>query len=409
MTNKKNIDSLEEYLEDDPTDELPILSESALSRMTTQMGDAGLGVEETGERPALRMDAEASKAANWTLLNESSSLQRLEDEFQTLQARWSTIEEELRQRDTEVSRLQGEMQARGSAIEALEDELRGAITARQDLEQSNRGLREIEARYLEQLETQQQLLQTGETELQQTRQELVEARQTLAKLSEQVAEEKEHEQELQASQTELQQAQLELDNARQEIAALGEQVNKNQNREQELQAQAETQFARAQDLEKAVFRGRQRLQDLETYIEGRRSRWSAVQEACEQQTRVINSLEKAAGAKEQQLARHRQAQLRLEKEVGGLERQLIQFRERASAAEAQTQEKTTSLVARDQELIELTRQLAEQQAAAESMQQQCDRSTGLPGLRPIVVEHDLIAFAHIDLMTRCPVFSFSPG
>lgn len=370
--NKKNIDSLEEYLEDDPTDELPILSEAALSRIATSGGNAGLGIEETGERPALHMDLEASKAANWTLLNESSSLQRLEDEFQTLQARWSGIEEELRQRDTEVSRLQGEMQARGSAIEALEDELRGTISTRQNLEQSDRGLREAQSRYLKQLETQQQDLQAREAELQHARQELDEARQELAALGEQAAQEQTREHQLQASEAELQRVRQERDVARQELNTLSEQVNQDQTREQELLAQAATQLARAQYLEQVVHSGQQRLQDLETYIEGRRSRWGAVQAACEKQTQEISSLERAAASKEQQLTRHRQAQLQLEQTVFNLERQLAQFHEGSRSAEAETQVLAASLAGRDEELSELTQQLGTQQAAVESMQQQID-------------------------------------
>ena len=72
-----------------------------------------------GERPALQLASTQTDPEGWTLISESGSLQRLEDEFQTLQARWTGIEEELRQRDTEVSRLEQEMHARATAIEAL--------------------------------------------------------------------------------------------------------------------------------------------------------------------------------------------------------------------------------------------------------------------------------------------------
>lgn len=372
MKHKKTIDSLEEYLEDDPTDELPILSEAAVRRMRSSAAPEELGVEDTGERPVLRMERAVGKATNWTLLTESSSLQRLEDEFQTLQARWSSIEEELRQRDTEVSRLQTEMQARGSAIEALEDELSTAITARQNLEQADRRLRETQTRHIGQLEKQQQELEAREAELQHAHRERDEARQQLVALDEQIAQDQTRKQELRARETELQQVRQELDDARRELASLDEQVSLDQTREQELQAEAATQLARAQDLEQVVHRGRQRLQDLETYIEGRRSRWIAMQAACERQTRLISSLEKAAGAKEQQLARHRQAQLQLQQAVNGLERQLVQFRTHSRSAEAETQEQIIRLAAREQELGELNQQLSEQHAAAESMQQKID-------------------------------------
>jgi archaellum component FlaC len=141
----------EELQDNDPTDELPILTDVILgedAEHTASEPDPATDAEDTGRfrktRDEADPSADAEKIAAAGLQKDldarNERLSRLETELARLQARWSDTEATLSERDTELSRLHAELADREAAIAeqrtALEqnsEELRAHKTTIADL------------------------------------------------------------------------------------------------------------------------------------------------------------------------------------------------------------------------------------------------------------------------------------
>lgn len=132
----------DEIQDNDPTDELPVLTDVILgedSDGTASMPGPATETDDTGRFRALQADAhesvEAERAAAARLQEDldarNERLSLLEAELTRLQERWSETEAALATRDTELSRLRAELDDREatiaeqrSALESSADELR---------------------------------------------------------------------------------------------------------------------------------------------------------------------------------------------------------------------------------------------------------------------------------------------
>lgn len=292
MKNKNPIDSFDDFFDDDPTDELPVLNEAALARIESiadrTLCDPG---EDTGEHAQLNLERVTAPSPDWIMEGDYPAPIGLEDELKCLQEHWQAIEDELRVRDREVATLEESLQARASVIEALETELQAANQSRREFEETSEAMREARAEQLARLEDQELELAARARQLESLQTELEHANE---KISE-----------------------LDAERARQEARA--------------IRAEAET--GRLMSLERQLLAGKTRIQDLENYLAGRRERWRAMQATCQQQTRMLASLERSTRIKERQLLRQEQRARRLADQLRAQERQAIRYRQQSKAAQ----------------------------------------------------------------------------
>ena len=129
---KKTIKDID-FLDEDPTDELPVLNEAALARIASvEASSLGDAAEDTGKHPTVQLESLSATRRQKTLDSSSPTLQGLEGELKALQQRWHAIEDELHDRDIEVAKREESLRARAAAIEALEEELQAANRARRE-------------------------------------------------------------------------------------------------------------------------------------------------------------------------------------------------------------------------------------------------------------------------------------
>jgi len=312
----KPFDLVSNILDDNPTDELPVLNEAALARIeSVEASTIGDSDDDTGEHAALRLEDIAVTRSDWTTVDENPLLERLETDLRDLQQRWHSIEDELRERDIHAAKLEESLRARSMALEALDEELQAANRARVELERAGESMRALQAEQLQQIEAQQHELQARNQKLGSLREE--------------------------------------LDQSRADIEALTAEQTERQVQEAAVAASAAQVVAR----EQALLECRTRIQDLENHLEGRRARWQAVQATCERQTRLLATLEQAARAKEQQLLRQDGEARRMTAQVRILEQRLLDSQRQAEAVSHENQALLGELDARDTQLSTLSETL----------------------------------------------------
>ena len=260
MTKKnKKFSSLDQFFDDDPTDQLPTLTEHAFEPDEEDVES----IEDTGETPILELsDAELAAAGEQ---NDSEgndprrlSIHRLEKEIQRLQANWMDIEDELRTRDAEIESLEDSLSARSRQIRELEADLGRATedkrAIRDELDALRANIGQLEDR-----------LGEKDTAIEASREN---ARTTAG--------------DLEAAQAGLIRLQQELERVKEQAA--------------EHRRLAEGHEARANEIETDNDRLSVRVQDLSLYIEGRKTRW-------EEQAAELTALHNAVSAKDRLLDR----------------------------------------------------------------------------------------------------------
>lgn len=354
--NDEKLNRLQEFFEDDPTDELPTLSERAFAAgfddeseaefygrfdpAVDEPPDDGLGEdsdEDTGETPILRLTddqlagtADVGGSPNTRIL----SIHRLEKEIQRLQSNWIAIEDDLRERDTAIEDLEQALADRADSIEDLEQGLANRADSIEDLEQELRdasdtraeleaGIDDLQTKIkaqVEQLDKKGTALELSESSLEQTVREFEAAREALEK-------------------------------ARTEAAEL-------QRRSLDHKQIADDRDQRATWLESENRRLGTVLDDLKVYVDGRKARWT-------DQESSMEALEKALSAKEEALKRY-------EREKAQFGATIQELRERADELsvlykeyEKERHELRASLAVRTEEFESVTKELQEERQASE--------------------------------------------
>ncbi len=129
MQEAKDHNKLEDFFDEDPTEELPILTGVELPDQHAAGADTYPAIEDqTGEVPILKVEDAATSPIPEPAPTApggipSLSLQRLEAEIESLQERFIDLEADLRLRDDEIELLQAELQKREQAIEDLGKDL----------------------------------------------------------------------------------------------------------------------------------------------------------------------------------------------------------------------------------------------------------------------------------------------
>jgi chromosome segregation ATPase len=337
----QEINNLEVFFDEDPTEELPVLTDLELAEADAAEQDIS---ESTGEAPILTLDA----AVPETLPRQQSrarpsdfapsgprpgglSLQRLESELQALQTRFLDLESDLRLRDDEIDQLQLVLAAREDAIGVLEAELETARQARETLREEQAaklaGMDELRQE-IAGLDTQLARAAAAETELRDSLEQVrAESAERLAKLEAERA-------------------------ARQEDAS-------ERARWDEQLAQGER--GRAELLAK--------IADLETYIAGRADHWDALQNERDQQARSLAALEAASILKAEQLDRRSReletlrAQLDEQRQLhGAVQAELAQSHSRVAELEQE-------VAGQQEEIARLCRTLGDIEGSADALQE----------------------------------------
>jgi chromosome segregation ATPase len=336
----KKLNSLQPLFDDDPTDQLPTLTQRAAG---IEMPDAELEEfdEDTGETPILKLPedpllqlqdipAEADRVAPPT-----RAVHRLEDEVQRLQANWLDIEDDLRARDASIEELRIELLNRTGALDALDTELQTATTDRQALEAEIEDLNSRVREQINQLDEKNAAFAASESAGK-------------------------------ASSTELSTLREQLEAVQADCDRLGAETRSREIRNAERDQH--TRQLHAENRRLCVV-----LQDLTGYIDGRRSRWM-------QQTAELKALQQTIASAEQlniQIEREKSASENLSVQLQDRETRILTLEERIAEqalnietagqatdfAEARLTEANDQLSAYELELAEQQEKIGEQNAS----------------------------------------------
>jgi chromosome segregation ATPase len=338
----KETKSLEAFFDEDPTDELPILTGIDLAAEQTAEFEPEAEIEDqTGETPILSLDnvvlPSASEAREIAAALSSSapgnrlSLQRLEAEIQALQERFIDLETDLRLRDDQIELLQAELGTRDDAVETLEQRLEQAQQASATLDEQRQSL-------AAEIETLQAVIAEGEVDmaLAQTRQaELQAEMETVQAQAEEIRRQSE-----------------------QQLAAQALEATERDNWQQSLDAH---------ESEKAALR--MQLADLETYIAGRKQHWQQLQGECDQQARSLRALEAAAVTKSAQLERKAVQTSQLDVALCEQRELSRTLQSEVSELRSESAQQQQTLIEREQELEQLSQQLGDARMSSDELQQ----------------------------------------
>ncbi len=261
MKNKHNkLSGLEEFFDDDPTDELPTLTERALAEYTEEYG------EDTGQLPALAFADETDEYDDQPDFADQPSMDRLEEEIQALQSKWLDIEHELRHRDSRIEELEAALETSAAMLQTVEDQLRDASAERESAMTQITDLRAELQQAIGIAEARQQELREKDQGLEQLEKaaqkhdvQLSEREEALGHLREKLAE---HER-----------TGIEVERVSKALRAENEQLHIS-------------------------------LQDLRSYVDGRRPEWDRLNLELARRQQTLKGLEAALSAKEQLLHRH---------------------------------------------------------------------------------------------------------
>ena len=166
--NDKEISSLDEFFDDDPTDELPALNLRDIDpQLAEKFDDSPL--DDTSQLPtAAYTDSEIPVADSVPAFFENQSnpsLRQMELEIQALQTKWHTIENDVRSRDDLIEALEAELITQKSAADTLRAELDESNI---ELAKANEACARLTAENAEQIsaaDQHQKRLQLAEAEL----------------------------------------------------------------------------------------------------------------------------------------------------------------------------------------------------------------------------------------------------
>lgn len=325
----KEISGLDDFFDDDPTDELPVLNLRDIDPELAERFDDE-SHDDTGEHerpdipapPAPVLEAAAGVGESQADL----SLHQMELEIQALQSNWHEIEDEVRSRDEFIEGLEDELRSERAALGALQAELDAAHA---ELEKANEECARLTAENAEQsdaAEAQEQRLQSAQAEAIEQRVLADELRQERDELLEELTRVADVSAELEAANL---QQQNDAESLSERLSAAEEQLLEETNRADSLQedlvdarqklTEIESNSARltadhGEQLQIAADQARQieklqaasvelRVQsdDLANYIAGRKSDWDALHAEHALQTEANASLQHAIVAKSESL------------------------------------------------------------------------------------------------------------
>ena len=323
--NDKEISSLDEFFDDDPTDEFPALNLRDIDpQLAEQFDDSPLN--DTGQLPIAdqaHIDIPASDAESPSSIEHSNpSLRQMELEIQALQTKWHTIENDVRSRDEVIEILEAELITQKSAADELQAELNESKT---QLSKANDECARLEAENAEQIITndqQQRRIDSAEADLveqdstiDELRKKLDDSRQQLDEAvdaSENLAAESlQQEQNAEALSKRLTNAedelikqtasakamQSDLEQSRASLNKLAENSEKLSNENQAHRRAATEHADQVSVLQAANLQIRTKLDDLTNYIAGRKTDWWELNAEAAQQREINLGLQQAITAK----------------------------------------------------------------------------------------------------------------
>lgn len=301
---------------------------AALSRHATEpMGDCVDEFEDTGQFPALTVENASEPAEQTTPLQASPDerapylLHHLEGEIQQLQAKWEFVADMLRVRETRIDELLQAARAKDAATAELRREIAEHALGKRALQAE---LEQAAARIAELVATQS----AGDAKLAEREQELEQVRVKAVDSEAKVAG-------LCATIDDLRAA---VDHGRSNAAAAA-QVH-------------EGQVAANNEL-------RVTIQELESYIDSRKSSWSALQAKVAEYEAALAGLEHGVAEKDSQLVEHVKERERLAARVQDLERACTELEERCKTREMEHAEIQEQLSAQTAAATHLRAELAE--------------------------------------------------
>lgn len=320
---EREIECLRDILDDDPTDELPILTIRGVLP-----GDSADSLAETGSHQILHRragEAAAESPEGALLANSSRSLERLETEIEELQDKWQQVERRLADRDAEVSRLQEALAERAQQVETLEAELAKSTATIASLESARCDLNAE--------------LQTGARERQRLLADIAGRDERAADQAGEIA----------RLRTRLAELEAEARDWEALAATRGE--------------EAEQAGAGREELTAAIGRYRERIQDLETYIDGANAQRRELEERLCEQSSMQRALEQAAASWERRSERQAAEIRSLQALLRRAERQSEQLRTDLQYARREQRNSIASL-----ETLRLEKQDLEQRLEGASRQ-----------------------------------------
>jgi chromosome segregation ATPase len=331
---------------------------AALSRHVTEpMADCVDEFEDTGEFPMLTVENASEPAKQTTPLQATADerasylLHHLEGEIQQLQAKWEFVADMLRVRETRIDELLREAHAKDATTEELRREIAEHAAGKQALQAE---LEQAAARIAELVATQS----AGDAKRTERQQELEQARVKAVDLEAKVAG-------LSATIEDLRAA---VDCGRSNAAAAA------QTHEAQVAANNELRVT---------------IQELESYIDSRKSSWSALQAKVTEYEAALAVFERSDTDKDLQLVEHGKERERLAARVQDLERVCKELEARCNTRELEHADIQEQLSAQTAAATQLRAELAEvSSAATETAERLARRDKFVETLQDDLVAHD---------------------
>ena len=323
--NDKEISSLDEFFDDDPTDEFPALNLRDIDpQLAEQFDDSP--IDDTGQLPIAdqaHIDIPASDAESPRIIEHSNpSLRQMELEIQALQTKWHTIENDVRSRDEVIEILEAELITQKSAADELQAELDESKT---QLTKVNDECARLETENSEQIITndqQQTRIESAEADLVEQDSTIDELRKTLDDSRQELAEAVDASENLAAESLQQEQnadalskrlttaedelikqtasakaMQSDLEQSRASLDTLAENSEKLSTENQAHQRAATKHADQVSVLQAANLQNRTKLDDLTNYIAGRKTDWRELNAEAAQQREINVGLQQAITAK----------------------------------------------------------------------------------------------------------------
>ena len=321
---KLEFNKLRDILDDDPTDEVPVLDlGSYVPPESLELDD----LADTGQHqrldPASGPPTEASPADSESALLADSgrALLRLEGEIADLQGKWAGVHDEILGRDQEIAGLKAQLVARSEAIEALEAELQRVSAIVGSLETSRDSLSD-------------------------------ELRSRDKAIKRQRAEIAARDEKFDAMREEMNALRAELATSQQEAQRLEQLVQERDGEDAGKAAQMEL-------LELKLAEQRLRNQDLEIYLDGSNSQRQVLADELSRKTRELSARERGDRTWEKNSLRQEKEISRLQEAVARLERRCETLRRSATANDSDRLTMADELDAARDQIAELGRQRLE--------------------------------------------------
>ncbi|MDJ0929317.1 MAG: FHA domain-containing protein [Gammaproteobacteria bacterium] len=332
---EQKFSKLRDILDEDPTDEVPILElGNHVPPETSEpqdLADTGRhAILEPAPAPAPPATASGSDTESALLADSNRALLRLESEIADLQGKWAGVHHEITGRDNEIDRLRAELGGRADAIEALEAEVRSVTAVLRGLETTRDGLQE--------------------------------------ELRARESEHKRQQAEIAARDEKFEAMREDINALRAELAASQQEVAQLEQSAQERDGETAGKLNEIADLELQVAEQRLRIQDLEIYLDGSNSQRQVLTDKLSRKAEELSALERVDSTWEKNSLRQENEISRLEQTVARLERRCETLRRSATANDSDRLTLAEELEGARDRIADLERQrleVGEKLAAAE--------------------------------------------